>query len=95
MKRIEQELDEAKSSLLEKQLLYEKCVSSVSMLEKSIKDHDSNREGWLKDLEKKVKAMKDKMQSASKDLKVVPIICSVNLLTTMLHLFKLPEWHKF
>lgn len=69
VKRIEQELDEAKSSLLEKQLLYEKCVSSVSMLEKSIKDHDSNREGWLKDLEKKVKAMKDKMQSASKDLK--------------------------
>lgn len=40
------------------------------MLEKSIREHDNNREGRLKDLEKKIKAVKAKMQSASKDLKV-------------------------
>lgn len=42
----------------------------VSVLEKSIKEHDNNREGRLKDLEKKIKAIKVQIQSASKDLKV-------------------------
>lgn len=70
VKKIEQELEEAKAAAKEKQILYENCVSTVSMLEKSIKEHDNNREGRLKDLEKKIKAVKVQMQSASKDLKV-------------------------
>ncbi|KAK0585836.1 hypothetical protein LWI29_034669 [Acer saccharum] len=69
IKKIEQELEEAKSAAKEKKLLYEKCVSTVSMLEKTIREHDNNREGRLKDLEKKIKAVKVKMQSGSKDLK--------------------------
>lgn len=40
------------------------------MLEKSIHEHTNNRDGRLKDLEKKIKAYKAQMQSASKDLKV-------------------------
>ncbi|GAV68102.1 SMC_N domain-containing protein/SMC_hinge domain-containing protein, partial [Cephalotus follicularis] len=69
VKRIEQELEEAKSVAKEKKLLYEKCVKSVSMLEKSIKEHDNSRESRLKDLEKKIKSIKAQMQSASKNLK--------------------------
>uniref|UniRef100_A0A5B6YPA0 Structural maintenance of chromosomes protein n=1 Tax=Davidia involucrata TaxID=16924 RepID=A0A5B6YPA0_DAVIN len=69
VKRIEQELLEAKSAAKEKKLLYEKCVKTVSLLEKSIHDHANNRESRLKDLEKKIKALKSQMQSASKDLK--------------------------
>ncbi|KAI3517569.1 hypothetical protein L1887_16784 [Cichorium endivia] len=69
VKRIEQELAEAKSAVNEKQELYKKCVTEVTTLEKSIKDHSSNREHRLKDLEKKIKEMKKNMQSASKDLK--------------------------
>ncbi|KAK1563054.1 hypothetical protein Q3G72_021541 [Acer saccharum] len=69
IKKIEQELEEAKSAAKEKKLLYEKCVSTVSMLEKTIREHDNNREGRLKDLEKKIKAVKVKMQLGSKDLK--------------------------
>ncbi|KAI9160747.1 hypothetical protein LWI28_011174 [Acer negundo] len=69
IKKIEQELEEAKSAAKEKQLLFEECVSTVSMLEKTIREHDNNREGRLKDFEKKIKAVKVKMQSGSKDLK--------------------------
>ncbi|MBA0851713.1 hypothetical protein Goshw_024691 [Gossypium schwendimanii] len=69
VKSIEQELELARSTVKEKQILYEKLVSTVSELEKSIRDNDNNREGRLKDLEKKIKATKAKMQSASKDLK--------------------------
>ncbi|XP_037491870.1 structural maintenance of chromosomes protein 2-1 isoform X2 [Jatropha curcas] len=69
VKKIEQELEEANSIAKEKQNLYEECVSTVSMLEKSIREHDNNREGRLKDLEKKIKAMKAQVQLASKDLK--------------------------
>lgn len=54
----------------EKQLLYENCVNRVSLLEKSIKEHDNNREGRLKDLEKKIKMIKSQTQSSSKALKV-------------------------
>jgi len=50
--------------------LYNECVNTVSMLEKSIKEHDNNREGKLKDFEKQIKATKAQMQSVSKDLKV-------------------------
>lgn len=70
VKSIEQELELAKSAVNEKQILCEKHVSTVSELEKSIRDHDNNREGRLKDLERKVKTTKAHMQSASKDLKV-------------------------
>ncbi|KAF5457688.1 hypothetical protein F2P56_021772 [Juglans regia] len=69
VKRIEQELEETKSAAKEKQLLYENCVNTVSLLEKSIKEHDNNREGRLKDLEKKIKMIKSQMQSSSKALK--------------------------
>ncbi|PON53153.1 Structural maintenance of chromosomes Smc [Trema orientale] len=69
VKRMEQELEETKSGAKEKQLLYEDCRNRVSELEKSIKEHDNNREGRLKDLEKKIKATKSQMQSATKDLK--------------------------
>lgn len=69
VKRIEQELEEAKSAAKQKQLLYENCVNTVLLLEKSIKEHDNNREGRLKDLEKKIKSIKAQMQSSSKALK--------------------------
>lgn len=69
VKRIEQELSEAKSAASEKQLLYENCVATASMLERSIHEHTNNRDGRLKDLEKKIKAYKAQVQSASKDLK--------------------------
>lgn len=70
VKRIEHELGDAKSSIKEKKLLYEECVAKVSNLEKSIHDHAGNRESRLKDLEKKIKAIKSEMQAASKNLKV-------------------------
>ncbi|KAL6977613.1 Structural maintenance of chromosomes protein 2-2 [Sarracenia purpurea var. burkii] len=69
VKRIEQELVEAKSAASEKQLLYEKCVTTVSSLEKTIHEHANNRDRRLKDLEKKIKATKTQVQSASKELK--------------------------
>lgn len=70
MKKIEQELAEAKSAVKEKQLLYENCVKTVSLLEKSIKEHDNNRESRLQALEKKIKSIKSQTQSSLKDLKV-------------------------
>lgn len=67
---MEQELEETKSAAKEKQLVYEDCVTRVSTLEKSIKEHDNSRAGRLKDLEKKIKATKSQTQSALKELKV-------------------------
>ncbi|XP_058110794.1 structural maintenance of chromosomes protein 2-1-like isoform X2 [Magnolia sinica] len=69
VKKIEKELNEAKLEAKEKRLLYKNCVSTVSSLEKSIKEHGKQRETRLKDLDKKIKTLKDQMQSASKDLK--------------------------
>ncbi|KAL3610102.1 hypothetical protein D5086_001122 [Populus alba] len=69
VKKIEQELEEAKFAAKEKEILYNECVSVVSKLEKSIKEHDNNREDRLKNLEKQIKATKTQMKSASKDLK--------------------------
>lgn len=69
VKKIEQELGEAKSGVEEKKLVYESCLAKVSSLEKSIHDHAGNRESRLKDLENKVKTIKRQMQSALKDLK--------------------------
>lgn len=70
MKKIEQDLSDARTSLKEKQVAYQNGVERVSSLEKSIKDYDKNRGARLKDLEKKIKALKSQMQLASKDLKV-------------------------
>lgn len=69
VKKIEQELGEAKSGVEEKKLVYERCLAKVSCLEKSIHDHAGNRESRLKDLENKVKTIKRQMQSSLKDLK--------------------------
>ncbi|KAF5947699.1 hypothetical protein HYC85_013656 [Camellia sinensis] len=69
VKRIEQELLEAKSAASEKQLLYEECITTVSLLKKSICENTNNRDVRLKDLEKKIKAIKAQVQSASKELK--------------------------
>ncbi|XP_031392590.1 structural maintenance of chromosomes protein 2-1-like [Punica granatum] len=69
VKKIEQELQEAQCAVKEKQLLYDNCVATVQSLEKSIKEHSTNREGRLKDLEKNIGAIKVQMQAASKDLK--------------------------
>ncbi|KAJ8772139.1 hypothetical protein K2173_027316 [Erythroxylum novogranatense] len=69
VKKIEQELEEAKVAAKEKQALYDKCLGEVKRLEKSIKEHDSSRTNRLKDLEKKIKVIKAEMQSASKDVK--------------------------
>ncbi|XP_055826493.1 structural maintenance of chromosomes protein 2-1 [Solanum dulcamara] len=69
VKKIEQELGEAKSGVEEKKLVYESCLAKVSCLEKSIHDHAGNRDSRLKDLENKVKTTKRQMQSALKDLK--------------------------
>lgn len=50
---------------------HEKCVSTVSELEKTIKTYGTEREGKLKALEKRIKSIKSEMQSMSKQLKVV------------------------
>lgn len=50
---------------------HEKCVSTVSELEKTIKTYGTEREGRLKALEKRIKSIKSEMQSMSKQLKVV------------------------
>ncbi|GJT65087.1 structural maintenance of chromosomes protein 2-1 [Tanacetum coccineum] len=77
VKRIEQELAEAKSAVNEKQAHYKECVTLEATLEKTINDHANNRDRRLKDLEKKIKAVKTKMQSASKDLKACFLCFSV------------------
>ncbi|KAF6164612.1 hypothetical protein GIB67_032840, partial [Kingdonia uniflora] len=69
VKKIEQELGEAQVGEKERQLLYEKCVSTVLLLENSIKGHLKERESLLKDLDKKIKTTRAQMQSASKELK--------------------------
>ncbi|XP_022871773.1 structural maintenance of chromosomes protein 2-1-like [Olea europaea var. sylvestris] len=70
VEKIEQELGEARSAIKEKKILFENCVAKVSSLEKSIHEHAGNRETRLKELDKKIKAIKSQMQSATKDLKV-------------------------
>ncbi|MBA0757131.1 hypothetical protein Gotri_020243, partial [Gossypium trilobum] len=69
IKNIEQELEVANSAVKEKQTLYEKHVSAILQLEKSIRDHENNREGRLKTLKRKIKATKSQLLLASKDLK--------------------------
>ncbi|KAL6548040.1 Structural maintenance of chromosomes protein 2-2 [Orobanche hederae] len=69
VKKLELELHDAKSAAKEKEILYDECISTISKVEQSIKEHDNNRKGRLKDLEKRIKVIKAQMQSASKDLK--------------------------
>lgn len=82
MKKIDEELRDAKCALEEKKLLHEDCISKVSYLEKSICDHVGSRETRLKDLEKTIKDTRSHMQSALKDLKVgiLHILASFKLL---------------
>jgi structural maintenance of chromosome 2 len=56
--------------LTEKQVQYEKCVSTVLELEQTIKTYGTEREGRLKALEKRIKSLKSEMQTMSKQLKV-------------------------
>jgi structural maintenance of chromosome 2 len=83
VKKLEQDLEAAKQVRKEKQMLYDNCSSSIKKLEKSIKDHSSQREARLKDLDKSIKSIKTQMQSASKKLKVCILssyfICSICL----------------
>nr|GEX36857.1 structural maintenance of chromosomes protein 2-1 [Tanacetum cinerariifolium] len=69
VKRINQELEEAKYTLTEKQAFYEECVTKVANLEISVQDHANNEDGSLKTRAKKIEAVKKKMQSAKKNLK--------------------------
>ncbi|KAH9618993.1 hypothetical protein KSS87_004857 [Heliosperma pusillum] len=69
LKKIEQNLSDAKSSLKEKEEVYRNCVKKVTSLEKSIKEYDSSREARLKELDKRIKGLKAQMKSISKDLK--------------------------
>ncbi|CAL4994717.1 unnamed protein product [Urochloa decumbens] len=69
VKKIEQVLQESKQELAEKQVQYEKCVSTVSELEETIRTYGTEREGRLKALEKTIKSLKSEMQSMSKQLK--------------------------
>ncbi|KAG6421867.1 hypothetical protein SASPL_118426 [Salvia splendens] len=69
----EEKLAEAKSAIIDKKVLYDECVTRVSSLEKSIHDHAGNRESRLKDLEKKIKAIKTQMQAASENLRTLGI----------------------
>lgn len=71
VKKLEQELEEMKLGIKEKQILFGNCVSTISTLEQAIKEHSKHRDTRLKDLEKEIKKIKSKMQSASKELKVI------------------------
>ncbi|CAH9098018.1 unnamed protein product [Cuscuta europaea] len=69
VKKIEQELEEAKLAVKAKELQYSSCIDKVSSLQKSIRDHAGSREDKLKDLEKKIKTIKSQTQSLLKNLK--------------------------
>uniref|UniRef100_A0A0E0JSE7 SMC hinge domain-containing protein n=1 Tax=Oryza punctata TaxID=4537 RepID=A0A0E0JSE7_ORYPU len=69
VKKLEQELQESKQEIKAKQVQYEKSVSTVSELERTIKTYGSEREGRLKALERKIKSLKSELQSMSKQLK--------------------------
>ncbi|CAL9780689.1 unnamed protein product [Musa acuminata subsp. burmannicoides] len=70
VKKIEEDLEEAKLRVKEKQLQHKNSILIVSTLEKSIKENGNQRETRLKDLEKKIKLLKSDMQSALRQLKV-------------------------
>lgn len=70
VKKIEEELDEASRNAKVKKELHEACLSEVSSLETSIKEHARERGGKLAALDRKIKSIKGQMQSSSKDLQV-------------------------
>lgn len=70
VKKIEQELEELNVAAKGKELEYKNCVNDVSLLEKSIKEHDNDGDGTLENLEQKIKATKSKLRSYLKHLKV-------------------------
>lgn len=70
MKKIEEDLEEAKLRVKEKQFQHKNSILIVSTLEKSIKENGNQRETRLKDLDKKIKLLKSDMQSALRQLKV-------------------------
>ncbi|GJX90098.1 structural maintenance of chromosomes protein 2 [Tanacetum coccineum] len=69
VKRIKQELEEAKSALTEKHAFYEESITKVANLVISDQDHANNEDGSLKTRAEKIEAVKKKMQSAKKNLK--------------------------
>ncbi|KAL9231457.1 hypothetical protein vseg_006684 [Gypsophila vaccaria] len=69
LKKIEQDLTDARSTLKEKEKDHRDCVKKVASLEKSIKEYDNSREARLKDLDKRIKGLKVQMKTISKDLK--------------------------
>lgn len=78
MGKLEQELEEAKLLVKEKQTLYKNCISTVSELEKAISEHGNQREFKLKDLDKRIKLLKSDLQSARKLLKVILLFAFFN-----------------
>ncbi|GJZ30574.1 structural maintenance of chromosomes protein 2-1 [Tanacetum coccineum] len=67
VKRINQELEEAKSALTEKQGFYEECVTKVANLEISVQDHANNEDGSLKTRAEKIEAVKKKIAGYEKE----------------------------
>jgi len=79
--------------LTEKQVQYEKCVSTVSELEQTIRTYGTEREGRLKALEKTIKSLKSEMQSMSKQLKVAYFLIVVTT-SLSLNLWVIFKWEQ-
>lgn len=71
MKKIVEDLEEAKLRVKDLQLQHKNHTLTVSTLVKSIQENGNQRETRLKNLEKKIKSLKSDMQSAQKQLKVL------------------------
>ncbi|CAA6656972.1 unnamed protein product [Spirodela intermedia] len=69
VKKLEQDLEQLRLGEKKTQMLYDSCVSAVSMLEKSITDHGTHREKRLNDLNNTIKTLKADLHSASVLLK--------------------------
>ncbi|KAF9595784.1 hypothetical protein IFM89_004186 [Coptis chinensis] len=69
VKMIKQDLENAKQDEKEKQHFYQNCISTVKLLEKSVKEHGNTREGRLTDLDNKIKTTRAHMQSSLTELK--------------------------
>ena len=79
--------------MTEKQVQYEKCVSTVSELEQTIRTYGTEREGRLKALEKTIKSLKSEMQSMSKQLKVAYFLIVVTT-SLSLNLWVIFKWEQ-
>ncbi|XP_078446527.1 structural maintenance of chromosomes protein 2-2-like [Wolffia australiana] len=69
VKKLEHEVEQVLQEEKKTQLVYKNCVSTVSTLENSIKDHGTHRETRLNDLNTTIKRLKSDLQSASALLK--------------------------